>query len=67
MSAPGDDAEILLNCTACHAFRPYDREKENVVKCAHCGKRHSDESLMLADPDTQYARDESGALLEEPP
>jgi uncharacterized Zn ribbon protein len=62
-----DEYPLLLNCTACRAFREYEREQENVVRCYVCGKRHSDNSLQVADPDTTYARDEAGNLLEVPP
>lgn len=58
---------LRLNCSRCGAFRDYWREQENVVRCDECGKRHSDNSLMLADPDKTYERDEAGNLLEVPP
>lgn len=58
---------LLLDCSACRAFREWVRVQENVVDCATCGKRHSDDSLMVADPEVQYARDEQGDLLEVPP
>lgn len=63
----GDEYPLLLNCSACHAFKQWDREQENVVRCYACGKRHSNDSLRLADPDSTYARDEAGTLLEVPP
>lgn len=62
-----DEYPVLLDCTRCHAFRRWEREQENVVRCRTCGKRHSVESLYMADPEKQYARDESGTLLEVPP
>lgn len=58
---------LLLNCVECGAFQEWERVQENVVDCAECGKRHSDNSLHVADPDKSYERDEAGALLETPP
>lgn len=57
---------LRLNCTACHAFREYDRDG-NVATCAECGKRHSTDSLYAVVPGISYERSESGALLEDPP
>lgn len=45
------DLEIRLRCTACEAYRAFDRERgSRVVRCAHCGKRHSVDSLHAVDP-----------------
>lgn len=61
------DLPLLLNCTRCHQFTRWTREGENVARCARCGKRHSRDSLMMADPGKTYNRDEAGNLLEQPP
>lgn len=60
---------VLLNCTRCGAFREYERESETVMRCAECGKRHSKHSLHMVNPRKvgEYARDEAGTLLEDPP
>ena len=58
---------IRLNCTGCGAFTEWESESEEVVRCADCGKRHSRDSLHMVNPRKEYARDESGALLEDPP
>lgn len=45
--------KLVLRCTEC---RPYDThpvryedDPETVVRCAACGKRHSDNSLKVVD------------------
>ena len=63
---------LLLNCTDCGAFQEYENEQQtadggHIVRCAECGKRHSDDSVFMADPDRQYERDEAGNLLEDLP
>lgn len=47
------DLEILLRCTGCRDFRPFDRTagSKRVVRCSECGKRHSVDSLHAVDPD----------------
>jgi hypothetical protein len=47
-----DDFEIRLRCTACRAYRAFDRPERgtNVVTCGDCGKRHSTDSLHAVDP-----------------
>lgn len=57
----------LLNCTRCECFREFERDSENVVRCDDCGKRHSTDSLFVADPEKEYERDEAGELQEVPP
>lgn len=64
--------ELQLNCTRCGEFKQYepDRDRDgnlrsDVVKCTDCGKKHSDKSLYMVDPNRSYERDESGTLLEE--
>ena len=54
------DLEILLRCTNCRAYRPFDRERGStrVVSCATCGKRHSTDSLRAVDPDDVPAFDD---------
>jgi hypothetical protein len=51
--------EILLRCTGCRAFRPFERRDRgtSVVTCADCGKRHSTDSLHAVDPDDPPAFD----------
>lgn len=47
--------EIKLKCTACRAYRDFERAGENVVRCSDCGKRHATASLFAVgegdDPD----------------
>ncbi|MFB6354793.1 MAG: hypothetical protein ABEJ92_11995 [Halobacteriales archaeon] len=47
------ELEILLRCTGCEDYRPFERPKRgsSVVVCADCGKRHSTDSLRAVDPD----------------
>lgn len=47
------ELEILLRCTRCQAYRPFERGERgtSVVTCAECGKRHSVDSLHAVDPD----------------
>lgn len=47
------ELEILLRCTGCRAYRPFDRgdRTKRVVRCADCRKRHSVDSLRAVDPD----------------
>lgn len=62
------DLPLLLNCTRCGEFTRWLKEGDGpVVRCSECGKRHSRDSLYLADPGKRYQRDEAGNLLEEPP
>jgi len=63
---------LKLNCTSCGEFKDYypDRDRDgnlrsDVVCCADCGKKHSDESVFMVDPRKSYERDEAGVLLEE--
>lgn len=53
------DLEILLRCTGCRAYRPFERGggSKQVVSCAECGKRHSVDSLHAVDPDDVPAFD----------
>lgn len=62
--------DLRLNCEKCGQFTEYDVEKERadgtqLVRCAECGKRHGEESVMFVDLHETYPRDESGALLDE--
>ncbi|MDZ7701713.1 MAG: hypothetical protein U5J98_06395 [Halobacteriales archaeon] len=54
------DLEIHLRCTACEAYRAFERPKRgtNAVACADCGKRHSTDSLYPVDPDDPPSYDE---------
>ena len=54
------ELEILLRCTGCSAYRPFERRERgtNVVTCAECGKRHSTDSLYPVDPDDPPAFDD---------
>jgi hypothetical protein len=54
------ELEILLRCTGCGAYRPFERggRGTSVVTCADCGKRHSTDSLHAVDPDDLPAFDE---------
>ncbi len=63
---------LRLNCTQCGEFREYEVEQTTsdggqIVTCAMCGKRHSDDSVHMVDTWRQYERDESGTLLEDLP
>lgn len=63
---------LRLNCTKCGEFQAYEVEQatsdgSQIVRCDECGKRHSDDSVYMVDPDRQYERDEAGNLLEELP
>lgn len=49
----GDDLEIRLKCTACRAYREFERASDTVVRCADCGKRHSTDSLHAVAPDEE--------------
>lgn len=46
-----DELQIKLRCTACQAFREFERVSKNVVRCAGCGKRHSTDSLHAVSED----------------
>lgn len=59
---------LRLNCTRCGSFEEYEVEKRTsdggqVVRCEVCGKRHSDASVHIIDPDRSFERDESGQLM----
>lgn len=56
-----DELEILLRCTACRDYQPFDRGSgsKRVVSCAECGKRHSVDSLHAVDPDDPPSFDNS--------
>lgn len=61
--------DLRVNCERCGQFQEYEVEKERadgslLVRCAECGKRHGDDSVMFVDLHRTYRRDESGALLE---
>jgi len=59
---------VLLDCTRCQRFtRWYAETGGSVVRCAECEKRHSRDSLHMADPGKVYERDDAGGLIEEPP
>lgn len=58
--------ELRLNCNDCHDFTEYYRDKDDsatVVRCAECGKRHSDKSIYMVDPTREYERSDDGTLL----
>lgn len=62
--------DLRVNCERCGQFQEYEAEKEAadgslIVRCAACGKRHSDASLYTVDLHRTYRRDESGELLED--
>lgn len=60
---------LYLNCTRCGEWCPYDERVDDpagVVRCAKCGKKHSDDSVWFVDPDDPVERDGSGRLVEAP-
>lgn len=61
------DSMPRLNCTRCNQFTAYNREQERVVRCGVCDKRHSNDSLHLVEPLSQFERDEDGVLESPPP
>lgn len=64
--------DLRLNCTGCGTFREYEVEQRTsdggqIVRCARCGKRHSDDSVHFIDLNRKYERDEAGNLVEDLP
>jgi len=64
------DKDLRLNCENCGRFTEYELEQERadgteLVRCAECGKRHGEASIMFVDLQETYPRDESGALIDE--
>lgn len=60
---------LRLNCNRCGAFEEYHREDddpETVVRCDGCGKRHSNDSVFMVDPNRRHERDEAGNLVDSP-
>jgi|GEM_PF-4120620 len=47
------DLEIRLRCTNCRAYRAFERQGPNTVRCAECDKRHSTDSLHAVEPDEE--------------
>lgn len=62
--------ELRLNCHRCGDFMEYYRKRDDpntVIRCDGCGKKHSDDSLFMVNPNRQYDRAEDGTLLENLP
>jgi len=62
--------DLQINCNDCGKFTDPLKKKDEpdtVFRCNGCGKKHSDGSIYMIDKDRDYARSESGVLLEELP
>lgn len=60
--------QLRLNCERCGRFTEYASktgDPDSVVRCDECGKKHSTDSVYMADLHRTYQRDESGALVED--
>lgn len=55
------ELEIRLRCTKCREYTAFTRDSmsSSVVRCDHCGKRHSTDSLFaIEDGETPEFPDE---------